>query len=287
MKNFMAVLFLTVLSFGISAQQNKKEYTQAESGLKYKFIRQSDKQEKPSLSDILNVTMQYFINDSLLFDSRMLGRDLEFPLMPAVFRGDFYEGLAMMSKGDSASFICNADSIFLKVFRVQQMPGFVKPNSKMRFEIGMVDFLSQEAFQAKMNAEQQAAIEESNQRLADYVNDNNIKAQPQESGLYFIEVEKGKGPKPQPGQKVKVHYKGTLLDGTKFDASYDRNQPFEFVLGMGQVIRGWDEGIGMLNVGGKAILLLPQHLAYGERAAGPIPPFSPLVFEVELLEILN
>lgn len=287
MRVFLTGLFLSVLSLSACAQHSMKGFSTAASGLQYKFHRQNETGNKPQVSDILNVSMRYFINDSLLFDSKMLGREMEFPLMPVVFPGDFYEGLAMMSKGDSASFVCNADSIFLKVFRVPQLPDFVKPNSNMRFDIGMIDFLSQEAFEAKQIAKQQVAIEESNRRLLEYVSKNEITVQPQPSGLYYIEVTKGNGPKPQPGQKVRVHYRGTLLDGTKFDASYDRNQPFEFVLGMGQVIKGWDEGIGLLHVGGKGILLLPQHLAYGERAAGTIPPFSPLIFEVELLEILN
>ena len=87
------------------------------------------------------------------------------------------------------------------------------------------------------------------------------------------------------GKKVKVHYTGTLLDGTKFDSSRDRNQPFEFTLGQSQVIKGWDEGIGMMNVGGKATLVIPSTIAYGDRDMGKIPPFSTLVFDVELLEV--
>tara|TARA_Y100000991_G_scaffold72507_1_gene54527 strand:+ start:19857 stop:20792 length:936 start_codon:yes stop_codon:yes gene_type:complete len=103
--------------------------------------------------------------------------------------------------------------------------------------------------------------------------------------LYKLEVEK-KSNKPKIGNKVKVHYKGMLLDGTVFDSSYKRNQPIEFTLGVGQVIKGWDEGISLLGVGDKATFIIPSDLAYGESGAGGvIPSNATLVFEVELLKL--
>jgi peptidylprolyl isomerase len=106
------------------------------------------------------------------------------------------------------------------------------------------------------------------------------------SGLQYIEMEKGDGPSPLPGEVVAVHYRGTLDDGTEFDNSYDRGQPFTFALGRGMVIPGWDEGIALMNVGGKARLIIPPDLAYGERGAGNIiPPNATLTFEVELISI--
>jgi peptidylprolyl isomerase len=105
------------------------------------------------------------------------------------------------------------------------------------------------------------------------------------SGLKVKIVHKGTGNRPQIGDKVTVHYTGTLTDNTKFDSSRDRDQPFSFKLGMGQVIKGWDEGIAMLNVGDKAILTIPADLGYGDRNMGNIPPNSVLVFDVELLSV--
>lgn len=107
-----------------------------------------------------------------------------------------------------------------------------------------------------------------------------------ESGLQYIVIEEGTGPAPKPGDIVQVHYTGTLDDGTKFDSSYDRNEPFEFQLGMGQVIAGWDEGIALMRVGGKATLIIPPELGYGARGAGGvIPPNATLHFDVELVGI--
>lgn len=105
------------------------------------------------------------------------------------------------------------------------------------------------------------------------------------SGLHYIIEKEGTGAMPVKGSKVSVHYAGFLTDGQKFDSSYDRNQPIEFQLGIGQVIPGWDEGIMLLKVGTKAKLIIPSTLGYGTRQAGPIPPNSTLLFDVELLEI--
>lgn len=106
------------------------------------------------------------------------------------------------------------------------------------------------------------------------------------SGLQYHDTTVGQGAAPRPGQTVQVHYTGWLTDGTKFDSSVDRGQPFEFVLGAGQVIKGWDEGVASMHIGGKRRLVIPPNLAYGNRAmAGVIPANSTLVFDVQLLGI--
>jgi peptidyl-prolyl cis-trans isomerase A (cyclophilin A) len=106
------------------------------------------------------------------------------------------------------------------------------------------------------------------------------------SGLIYNEKETGVGTQAAAGKTVKVHYTGRFPDGKVFDSSISRGEPIEFVLGQGHVIRGWDEGIGLMKVGGKAELTIPPHLAYGERGAGGvIPPNATLVFDVELVEV--
>jgi FKBP-type peptidyl-prolyl cis-trans isomerase len=107
-----------------------------------------------------------------------------------------------------------------------------------------------------------------------------------EAPLGIVDVTVGKGPAAKAGDKVKVHYTGTLTNGTEFDSSRKRNQPFEFVLGQGRVIKGWDQGVAGMKVGGKRKLTIPPSLGYGARGAGgSIPPNSTLLFDVELVEI--
>ncbi len=106
-----------------------------------------------------------------------------------------------------------------------------------------------------------------------------------ENGLKIEDLKVGTGAEAKAGQEVSVNYLGTFENGTKFDSSYDRNEPFQFVLGAGQVIKGWDIGVEGMKVGGKRKLIIPSDLAYGERGVGPIPANATLVFEVELLAV--
>src|ERR671929_1548952 len=106
------------------------------------------------------------------------------------------------------------------------------------------------------------------------------------SGLQIEKLVEGQGPASKAGDTVDVHYTGWLTDGTKFDSSLDRGRPFSFPLGAGRVIKGWDEGVAGMKVGGKRVLIIPPELAYGARGAGGvIPPNATLKFEVQLLDV--
>jgi FKBP-type peptidyl-prolyl cis-trans isomerase len=119
---------------------------------------------------------------------------------------------------------------------------------------------------------------------SDAMSDANVVTTP--SGLKYVELKEGTGATPKPGQTVEVHYVGTLEDGTQFDSSRDRGQPFSFKIGVGQVIKGWDEGVGTMKVGGHRQLIIPSELGYGSSGAGGvIPPNATLLFDVELLGV--
>ena len=146
----------------------------------------------------------------------------------------------------------------------------------------------QQAFDSLINKRaqnEQASLKQEKELQLKMIAEKYPDAQKTGSGLMYVVEKQGSGPKPAPGTKIKVHYTGTLADGTKFDSSRDRQQPFEFEVGTGMVIQGWDEALLDMTKGERRTLIIPPKLAYGKRGAGGvIPPDATLIFDVELLE---
>ncbi|WP_420317543.1 FKBP-type peptidyl-prolyl cis-trans isomerase [Ekhidna sp.] len=219
-------------------------------------------------------------------------------------QGELFEVLTQLRTGDSVGFELVASELFEKTFRAP-IPDTIPSDSKIKFEVAYVDQLTEQGYydmvakKAEEAAEKQIVID--NELLDNYLSENNIDAQATESGLRYVIKEEGNGPKPEVGQNVRVNYAGYILSGEYFDTSLETvakeqgiyqegrpYQPFTFPIGQGRVIKGWDEGIGLLNVGTKATLYIPSTLGYGSRSAGAvIKPNSILVFDVELLEIVD
>jgi len=130
-----------------------------------------------------------------------------------------------------------------------------------------------------------AQLEADIAKIDAYLDENNIDAKKSSSGLRYVIEDEGLGASPQRGNIVKVHYVGTLLDGTQFDSSYDRGEPFQYTHGVGQVINGWEEGITYIGEQGKITLYIPSVLAYGRPGKGDIGPNENLIFEIELLSV--
>lgn len=185
-----------------------------------------------------------------------------------------------MKKGGKATLIIPSSQAFGPEGNGYMIPPF----SPLKLEVEVLDVLTEKELTAKRDAEAKAKQASEMTDLKKFVQKNYPKAKQTASGMFYSEVAAGTGKTPGKGDMVKVHYKGTLLDGTKFDASYDRNEPFKFTIGNGEVIPGWDEGLSLMKVGGKAVLIIPSKLGYGAQGSGPIPAFSSLVFEVELLD---
>lgn len=258
-------------------------YKQTESGLYYKYLVKNDG-PTAQLGEVVEVNLAYYLDDSLMYSTSNIPEPVYDLVRESSFPGDLYEGFAMMHKGDSMSMIMPADSVFLKMLNSRIVPEFVDSLSVIRWEVKVIDIMTEEEVNARIQAAMDEKFVESEETLRAYLAENNIEATPTESGLVYVCTQAGNGSKPEVGKKVKVHYTGTLLDGTKFDSSVDRGEPIEFPLGMGNVIPGWDEGIAMMSKGEKGILYIPAKLGYGDRQAGPIPAFSNLIFEVELVD---
>lgn len=264
---------------------NRGDYSSfdtADSGFLYK-IHVNNGGPKAQPGDYLTVEMTYFTNeDSLLFDAQ--GQTFPMRLEEPVFAGDINEALALMGVNDSATFVIRADSFLMKNAKLTQLPNFVTETSKVVFHVKLHDIQTLEQL------EEQEANKREEDRIAEsitiekYIRDNEITKEPTASGMYFIVNKNGKGAKPKTGQTVKVHYTGKFLDGRVFDSSVTRNKPIEFILGYGQVISGWDEGVSMMRVGDEATFIVPSFLGYGE-GRGEIPPYTTLLFDVKLLNI--
>jgi FKBP-type peptidyl-prolyl cis-trans isomerase len=251
---------------------------------------------------VLLVNLQYRTDrDSLLMDSRQRQPGpVPVGLPPTAPRhGSIEEAMSLLVPGDSAIFRFQADSAFAQMR--QPVPPFVRRGGNaLRLIIVPKELVTMEQMQARqqaMMAEQQrqsqareaAQLPKDNAAIVAYMAKNKLTANAKKTpgGTWYVITKRGTGPLPAVGKLVKVRYRGTVLaTGKEFDASDKHGTaPFEFTLGQGQVIQGWDQGIAVLPVGSKATLLIPSPLAYGSRGAGAdIPADAPLRFDVELVE---
>jgi len=299
MKNIQSIFVILLCLFSISVFAQKKEpkvnklalfkekdVAFTPDGLAYKFRVRNPKGTTAALN---NVVQLHFIlknnKDSVLRNTVAEKNPVTTSIQKPRFPGSFEEGLQMMSKGDSATFWVLADSLFKKGIGAE-MPPFIEKGSYLRFDVKMLDVSTMEEYVKKQEEMAKKAKESEDKQLAEYIKSNNIPAKlDTATGLYYQVIKEGTGYlQPKKGNKVNVHYTGRLLNGEVFDSSIERNQPFDFVLGQGYVIEGWDKGIPLMKKGEKGILYIPSYLGYGSKGVGSIPPNSILLFEVELVD---
>ena len=285
----MKKLFLLTLILGIFFTSCKNDnnqisgYENTPTGLYYKFYEENQG-DTPETMELLDVVLSCVINDTVVIipENRMI-----LQMMEPMFAGDIFEGMKMMHKDDSASFIVRTDSTFYTLLR-SPLPAEFSVDDIMKFNIRLNDFYPESEFAAKqIEYMKNTFVDETlaaEREIDEYLKNNGIKTITTSTGLKYVKTKEGNGEKPQVGTMVKVHYTGKLLDGTVFDSSVTRNEPFQFVLGVGQVIPGWDEGLQLMSKGEEAVLYIPYYLAYGNTGSGPIPPFATLIFEVEMID---
>jgi len=232
----------------------------------------------------------YLLSGEKLFSTVERGEPVDFKFGSQFENKGFQEVISMMREGGKANAIVPS----AMAFGARGAGSVVPPFSTLYYEVELIKIMTNDEFekkQADKNAKQQAEAAQKEKgegaAIQKYLKDNNITPTTiLPSGLIYVEKQAGSGPKPLDGKKVKVQYTGKLLDGTEFDSSIKRGQPYEFPLGRRAVIEGWDLGIALMKEGGKATLIIPSKLAYQDKAQGDvIKPFSTLVFDVELVEV--
>jgi peptidylprolyl isomerase len=225
--------------------------------------------DMPRPGDVVEVHYRGMLADGSVFDSSYSrGDPIQFILGQGMVIRGWEEGIAMMRKGAQARLIIPPDLAYGSA----GAGGVIPPDATLTFEVELVEIRPGPA-EAPQPVEDEAYTTTS-------------------SGLKYYDLQLGEGAEAMSGSTVGVHYTGWLTDGTRFDSSRQprrpmgRQAPFSFRLGVGEVIKGWDEGVAGMRVGGKRQLLIPPDLAYGERGAGNvIPPGATLIFEIELVEV--
>ena len=281
----LLVISLIAVSF-IACQTKFPGFTKTDTGLYYKFHTQNDT-EKPAIGDIMTVTMTYGSKDSVLFTTDRINTPAEIPLREPVFQGGLFEGLAMMSEGDSATFIISADSFFTKVARAPQLPNFIDSNSVLYFDIRLLSIKTKAEYDAEKKQELDSLKNQESVLLASYLKENKINVKPTE-GIYYIETKKGSGRKIKKTDFIKLNFDVSLLEGKPIFSTFDENRPVEFEFGKKWDTEGVNLAIKRLRKGGKAKVIVPSNLGFGEKGRSSlVPPFSTLIYNLELVDITS
>lgn len=254
-----------------------------------------DGKSKPTFGDYLQLIITYkTINDSVFFDSyynNPTGKVI-LPFAHSTFKGSFEEGLTTMNAGDSVSFIVNADSLFRKFFKAQ-LPMFLKQNDVVKMDVKLHRILNKEEYEKEILSFQQLEEDydiEEQRKLQSYLDTDQQQFSPLDNGMYYLPERQGAGETVKSGDLIRINYKGYFLNGKKFESTYERGQPLEFTFGeQGQVIKGIEYAISLLNEGAKAKFIIPSQLAFGKTGSstGIVPPYSTLIYEIELVSLIK
>lgn len=284
----LTLIFTSALLLILSC--GRKDGYKESGGLLYKRIYQSADTQKVKFGDYLVMRLAYYApNDSLLFDSREIAGDYRMRLAKPSYPGggSIEDALMSMHRGDSASFKIDAESFFGKTRNVE-LPDYLQKGDLLRFEIRLIDIQDESALQHERELFNQRMLQQEQGLLADYVAKNMPDIKPTTEGVYIKTIKSTSGRVPLQGQTLTIHFESLFINGELFESTYRRKKPFSFVLGAEQAIPGLEVALAQMHQGEKVQILVPSNLAYGAQGFGKkIPPYSPLIFNVELLLISN
>jgi FKBP-type peptidyl-prolyl cis-trans isomerase FkpA len=281
-------LLLIVFAFFASCSNFSKYhgYSRTWSGIYFKLLTIGEDNRKAGAGDYITIEIVYkTLKDSIFFSGKR-----RFQVTEPEFNGSVDECFSMLSKGERAEFIINAANFFSKTIQ-SNLPSFLKSDDDMKVEILMNDIQSEEDYENEKRAFLKWTDDFGDYEkeiLSQYMREQKISLTPTKSGLYFIKIKNGNGHKVEKGDTITVDYEGKFLNGKFFDSTIKRHESFQFVYGTEwQVVKGLEEAFGLMEEGEKALVILPSELAFGisGSSTGIVPPFTSLIFEVELKKI--
>lgn len=273
-------------------------YKTTKGGLKYKFIENHKDAQQLQLGDIVVGTCTLRLGDSII--DKLETPDRILMVTEPSFPGHLSEGLLLMHLGDKAILGVAADSL---AKRGMPLPPIYKEGTDTRlwYEIQVTDIITKEEFKQEQDnfmANRKQRLADEKVALSQYVAEHNLNVTPDEDGLYVVVTKKGKGQKVEIGRDVKINYTGRLLDGRVFDTSVESvakenglykegaaYQPLSYRVGEQRFIQGWEKGVINQTEGSKVTLIIPSEMGYGPNQVGPIPPDSPLIFDIEIVSV--
>ncbi|MBL4653865.1 MAG: FKBP-type peptidyl-prolyl cis-trans isomerase [Flavobacteriales bacterium] len=284
------ILYLTLACFVLFSCDNMfPGYSKLDSGTYYKIHYLGEGEQLPVEGNHIQAHLVYrTMDDTLIFDTQ--SNYLEGLKMTKVNKENskLTEALCLLREGDSATFILNQNYIEIDSFRID----LDKSIEKIRVDVKIKDIMSQQEYEKEQDRikwlRDREMIEQVD--LINYLSANEIDRKNYYEGIYYVQAKRGLGSFPKSGNTIMLQYKAYFSDGTLFDSTYEMKEPFTFTMGIpGQVIKGLNIGLRLMREGGKAKLILPSQLGFGDKGSstGIVPPFTSLIYEVELIEIYN
>jgi len=283
MTNLFRFFSLIMISlFGVN-QVFAQDFQTTPGGLRYLLFSEGSGERLVQENDFITLDMRLQNEQGFVIQEQ---KGVTTKATAPVYEGDPTEIFNYLSKGDSVVVYTSVDAL-MQYLEQTEYPPNMPQGSDLVYIFKILNIQSQKEFEeAQVKTGKERKMTE-NEEIKAYLEKAGLweSATDLGDGLYYVKRQEGKGAKVAKGQTVQVHYTGMLMNGKVFDRSYDRGEPIEFRLGVGRVIKGWDNGIAGMERGEVGLLVIPSHLAYGERGAGnDIPPNSILVFEVELVD---
>jgi len=277
--NVFIVLFLIIF---ISCTENhSKAYKTAKNGTRYLVHYLGNDSVKTKESEIVSVNLSYRLGDSLIFNSKSLGKPMRFPIIKPLFRGDLYDGLKLMGTGDSITIEVVADSFYLRTVNLSKLPGYVVPGSRFFYDVKLLKHITNSDFQLEISKRQKNEERKERAVLNQYLSDKKITADSTNTGLYFINIESGRGEYPKLGDMCQVYLSVNQLDGEELFTNFG-SRAIDIQYGSDFDTKGFMEGLGMLQPGGAAQLIVPSWIGVGSSGRDMVAPFTTLIYKVKL-----